>query len=872
MVPEKNILASFIQKEFRGDLMDPNKSDLILGEKELFVHDESDLADYNSFFEFVIGNGEMMGRIDALHSQHLRYGAKKDVLCIRSVDVWGERTYPVHRGRPSGRFISKLEDKNGNVVDIQDLTSYHQKLELKEGILYTNYSWKKGESSGENHSAGFMSKVRKHIMVHKYVDKVKSEGWTRTFTVETIFPYHSRATVFYFNKPYNSKRWSWGEVEHENEVDPVNNAKVKYDPAKNIGIITFSTTFPKLRTRVVWVLKPSPKPDEWEVNKERGSLTMRWHLSTKKENEVTVIAAVMTDRDAQNYIEVAKREAEEAFSLGWDGLKKEHIGWWREELKKSSVSIPDEKLQKLYDISMYYLLINVGGSYWGFIGVDNVIYETCMCDNIAALTALIETNHLDVAQKELELLNKYLPAAKKNAAERMKFVLGITNYDAALLPFYMTEDGIELWQDNVFGMYTSMSGFHFLALLKTGRYKNDETFLREHAYPWFRSYAEYGRLNAVWNKKLNAYIYPIQNMGGGGEGYWYRITMSRKLYYKIFAEPKPLFRFCDFAPINFFPKEEISKLSSNWIDVVSTYMWILEQTAYYAEKFGLDAELRRKWKNVASNLYVPQNDQFFLSNIGADAEPSIGGPAVGGLFWPSEGFFEKFDKGKVERTFQEVVKRKRIFDWLRYKGRAWGAFYGIFGAYMKMGEEAYQCLKSFYWVADPRGIEMRESIGNKNYYYLLNYGSLVLLTRYMLLQTYNNKIVVFPAIPESWRISGVKFTNLPAEGGYLVNGKTNTAQSEINISDREENNLVRFAGKFRSLEITPVNLDIRKGDVQFHLNGEQASIEVTIFNVEKGRKYLVKSDGQEKIIKAGLNLNFSVNAPSKISVCTTMSK
>jgi hypothetical protein len=834
---------------------------LSLRDGGIFVHDESDLADYDSFFEFVLGNGEMMGRVDALHSQHLRHGAKKDALCVRLVDLWGERTYPVHRGRPGGRFLSRLEDREGNAVELADVGRYNQVLDPKRGVLQTAYGWARGESTGENRSLGFMSKVRKHVMTLKYVDKVNTIGWARTFAVETIFPYHSRASAFYFKKPYNPKKWAWGEVEHENEIEPVNNAEVTYDPAKNLGIVTFHTEFPGLRTEVVWVLRPIPEPDSWDIDGERGGLIFRWDLKPEVSHEAAVIAAVMTDRDDTGYRRVAEDEALGASALGWSGLEKEHVEWWRNELGKSRVTLPDAQLQKLYDVSMHYLLNNVGGSYWGFIGVDNVIYETCMCDNMITLHALVETNHLEEAKRELELLDKYLPAAKKNAADRMK-VVGISSSDSALLPFYMTEDGIELWQDNVFGMYASMSAFHFLALLKTSLYLADEDFLRTRAYPWFKAYAEYGRLTAVWDEGLGAYVYPIENAGGGGEGYWFWVTMSKKLYTRIFAQSTSMFRFADFPPIEFFPKEEISRLSSNWIDTVVNFNWILGQTARFAEGFDSDEELREQWKKVAAGLHMPQNDRFFLSNMGPDAAPSVGGSAVGTFFWPAEGTFENLAGDKVERTFREISGQR----FLKSKNRAWDAVYGFSFAYLNMGEEAYRCLKSFGQAADHRGIEMREGIHRQNYYYLLNHGSLVLLTRYMLLQSYKKKIRVFPAVPPSWKSEGVEFAHLPAEGGLSINGKTNAESSEVEISDRRGVRIVRFEGGFTFLEITPTGLDKPGGERQFDLEAARGRVEVTLFDVEMGRRYRIETGGKERVMEAAADLRFSVTSPGSVRI------
>ncbi|MCC7352143.1 MAG: hypothetical protein IT330_00195, partial [Anaerolineae bacterium] len=823
-------------------------------------------ADYDSFFEFVIGNGEMMGRVDALHSQHLRHGAKKDVLCVRLVDLWGERTYPIHRGRPGGRFISKLEDESRHTVSPEDLTRYEQTLDPKTGILHTGYVWKKDEASGKNRSSGFMSKVRPHVMAQKYIDRTSEDGWTRSFAVETIFPHHSRASVFYIKKPYNPKAWAWGEVEHENEIEPVNNAQVEYDPARNIGTVTFSTEFPPLKTQVVWAVIPSPQPDAWEIDQEKGSLIFRWNLAPHEERETTVVAAVLTDRDATDCTERAKEEAQKALAAGWAGMEQEQVEWWRAELGKSSITIPDERFQTLYDVSKYYLLNSVGGSYWGFIGVDNVVYETCMCDNPIMLHALVETNHLEAARRELELLDKYLPAARKNAADRMRVVLGIENHDAALLPFYMTEDGVELWQDNVMGMYTSMSAFHTLSLLKTGRYLADDDYLRSHVYPWLRGYAEYGRLHAAWDKGRDAYIFPIENVGGGGEGLWARVTMSPRLYRRIFAESEPMFRFADFPPIEFFPKEEIAKLSPNWLDAVLNFRWIMEEATRYAERFGVDAGLRAQWRNVAANLHVPQNDDFFLSNTGSDAVPSIGGAAVGGLFWPAEGIFEDYDPEKVQRTVQEVVEQRHIHGLLQRKNKAWDAVYGFSFAYMGLGEEAYQCLMAFEQAADQRGIEMREGLERQNYYYLLNHGSLVLLTRYMVLQTYRGKIRVFPALPAKWRRRGVAFANLPAEGGYVVSGRVNGTSAEVEISDQKGDRIMMLSGHFPSLEIVPTRLRPEEAEREFALLGTEAQVEIRLFGVRQGERYAVHAGEEKQILTADGDLRFRARAPASVRV------
>lgn len=783
--------------------MDRNKfKGLCLGDSELFIHDDSDLADYDQFFEFFLANGEMMARVDALHSQHLRHGAKKDVLGVRLVDLWGERTYPIHRGRPAGRFVSRLVGPAGEEVRINDLSDYHQAMDTDTGELSTSYQWANGTTTGRNLSEGFMSKTERHLMVQHYRDFTESQGWTRSFAVQTVFPYHSRASAFYFKHPYGPKTWAWGENEHNYEIEPDANATAGYDDEAHMGLIKFATVFEPLATRVIWCVCPASPPDRWTVEGTTGEIKLEWDLVPGVERKSTIFLSLMTDRDSDDFVGKAQEIASRARAVGWEGERASHRKWWGNELSKSSVEIPDPQIQRLYDIAMLYMIENVGGSYLPFIGVDNVIYETCMCDNPVMLASLVETNHLALAKQELQLIHKYLPAAQKNASDRMSVVLGITNNDAALIPFYMTEDGVELWQDNVLGMYTSPAAYHTALLTKTASYTDDPRFLRDVAYPWLRGYAEYGRLHAVWDQAREAYLFPIENLGGGGEGYWYSKTMSDKLYWRIFARSDPMFRFADFPPVEWIPLDDLRQLDGNWLDVVTNFRWILTCAAIVAERLGQDHDLRRQWSHVAENLLFPQDEKHYLQHLGKSAEPSLGGPAVGSVFWPAEGTFEDLDPARINRTLSAITGRRLLQGLLERGGRAWDAINGLSYAYTGDSDVALRFLQSFAYAADHRGIEMRESTGRQNYYYLLNQGTFILLARNMLIQTFNRTIRIFPAVPKVWREEGISFTGMPAEGGLLVDGRIQQGTVTVAIRARSGETLVTLAGAFETLRLS----------------------------------------------------------------------
>jgi hypothetical protein len=308
----------------------------------------------------------------------------------------------------------------------------------------------------------------------------------------------------------------------------------------------------------------------------------------------------------------------------------------------------------------------------------------------------------------------------------------------------------------------------------------------------------------------------------------------------------------------------------NWIDAAINFRWILYETTRCAERLGLDAPAREGWRKVAALLHVPHNERFYLSHAGEDAPPSIGGPAVGTLFWPAEGSFEDLDSHMVLRTFGEIARQRRIEGLLSQGGRAWDAVTGFCYAYMGRGEEACDHLEAFGAAADRRGIEMREHIDHQNYYYLLNHGSLVLLARYMLLQTYRGRIRVFPAVPERWRTPGVSFARLPAEGGYLVSASTGPDGSRVTIFDRADRPLLTLAGPFETLEIVPECLRMEDGEVRFRLEGTPAAprprLRVVLPAAISGRDYAVRRGDGSTIVRAREGLGFDVDLPSSIAI------
>ena len=75
---------------------------------ELFVHTMEDLSNEDHFLGFLVGNGQLLCRLDALCSQHLPGRKTRGVMALQHSDAWGAEAAPHHRCRPAGQLHNHL--------------------------------------------------------------------------------------------------------------------------------------------------------------------------------------------------------------------------------------------------------------------------------------------------------------------------------------------------------------------------------------------------------------------------------------------------------------------------------------------------------------------------------------------------------------------------------------------------------------------------------------------------------------------------------------------------------------------------------------------------------------------------------------------
>jgi hypothetical protein len=193
--------------------------------------------------------------------------------------------------------------------------------------------------------------------------------------------------------------------------------------------------------------------------------------------------------------------------------------------------------------------------------------------------------------------------------------------------------------------------------------------------------------------------------------------------------------------------------------------------------------LLKKWLNITRHIRFADKDEVYLEF--RDDDRNREGAGYMGI--RAYAYFG-FPVMELMKGLQEKKVRKSLDQcWLRNKkGEGMITFianwFALTDAFWGRAEEAYE--KSSYCLTqiDASGTAMCEQ--NKYlYYFLTGYSSFALVPVSMVLQTVDDEIRVFPAVPKAFE--NIEFYNLPAIDGIRVsgimkNGKTQTVKFEKN--------------------------------------------------------------------------------------------
>ncbi len=212
--------------------------------------------------------------------------------------------------------------------------------------------------------------------------------------------------------------------------------------------------------------------------------------------------------------------------------------------------------------------------------------------------------------------------------------------------------------------------------------------------------------------------------------------------------------------------------ATSTIVAVAACHWTLSMFARYAEELGVDSDMAGQCRRVAEKLYWPQHTERYLDYLGDDETRVVDEyncvRSFSLLGYPFCELLAVLDPDKLHRTLDHVQQRNRIGTGVFNTMTA--NMFALTEAFAGRGDKAYE-FSGFSALRrmDPSGVAMCEAHNDSLRYFATGYASFVLATVSMLLQSYDDVIRPFPAVPGEWK--DVSFDNLPASRGIRVSGR-----------------------------------------------------------------------------------------------------
>ena len=481
---------------------------------------------------------------------------------------------------------------------------------------------------------------------------------------------------------------------------------------------------------------------------------------------------IMVGENETEMIKTAQAELSAAAELGYDGLRKPHLAWWRKYWAKSSVSLGDELLEKTYYRSWYLF---ASCSRKGFYPMPLQGVWTADNDRIPpwkgdyhhdtntqlSYQSFLKANRMD----EGRVFVDYLWDMRGIFQRFAKDFFGV---DGLLLPSCSTIDGKPIGGWAHYAFSPTMTIWAAQSFDEYYLYTGDKQFLKERAYPYFE---EIGRA-----------IYGLMEEKDG------------KLYLPLSSSPE----------IYDATREAYLQPNSNFDLALIRYLY--KTLSGYAEILGKDRGVYEMILSKLDEIAVDKDGVVLLDKTQRLPESHRHFSHIMCMY-PLH--LLNFDTEEHKRIYQNTLVH------LEQLGTGWwvGFSYAMCAqlyAMAEMGNAAYEKLRIFAraLVAD-NGFHLNGDFkwyGYSQFHYRpftmeSSFGFCDALQE-MLLQEHQGYLHLFPAIPDDWTDRTVSFTDLRSYGGVLVSAcavKGKTASVTLTQPKARE---IKLKNTFGADEIT----------------------------------------------------------------------
>ncbi len=460
----------------------------------------------------------------------------------------------------------------------------------------------------------------------------------------------------------------------------------------------------------------------------RGGYATLWR-EKKVANESTMLISVGYDGNGKEDEVNAAMQAIQGFTrIKYPVLLAAHQKWWHEFYQKSFISIPDQRMESFYWIQLYKMasatrenlpMIDLMGPWFN----SKTPWPGVWWNLNTQLTysPIFTANHLDLGKSLFNTLNKNLQNLINNVPQEWR-------KDAAAIG--------------------RISGYDLVAPLAMDQKENGQFELGNLTWAMFYYYQYYAYSKD--RKELQEHIYPLLKR-----------SVNHLLYHLTKAEDG-LWH----LPSSFSPEYKYAE-DANY--ALSSLYWGLGTLIHLNEKDGFQDPDLDKWKDVLGNLVpYPKNETGFM--IGKDLSLTSSHRHYSHLMmiYPYHLItpLKEDNKALIEQSLNHWLSLKGALQGYTFTGAA------SMNALMGKGDQAYHLLNQLFdQFIQPNTLYQESGPVIETPL------SAATSIQELLIQSWGNKIRVFPALPEVWR--DVSFDQLRTEGGFLVSATKTKGETKF---------------------------------------------------------------------------------------------
>lgn len=246
---------------------------------------------------------------------------------------------------------------------------------------------------------------------------------------------------------------------------------------------------------------------EWETKAAAVCRILEWNQAEgvlREGDSLTLAAAVYTNHDAANYLELAEKTVRDVTPETLTQYRSEHLGWWKDFWNTSGISIPSEPDVEKFWYASHYLMACcckegkfAPGIFGNWITTNKPNWQGDYHLNYnyqAPWWGVFSSNKVALADPYDQPLMEYIPQARKNAREELgcrgiysKVGIGPKGLETARM---YNQDGTENHEAPYWGQKSNSA---YAAANMVMRFYStwDKEYARKYALPYLRETADF---------------------------------------------------------------------------------------------------------------------------------------------------------------------------------------------------------------------------------------------------------------------------------------------------------------------------------------------------------------------------------------------